>query len=46
MDSTCFNGWFNEFCDIVEKETEALKLKYPEKPKRKSVFKMMKLVKN
>ena len=39
VDSACLNGWFDEFCDIVKKETEALKLKYPKKLNRKSVFK-------
>ena len=39
IDITCLNGWFYEFCDIVKKETEALKVKYPKDLKRKSVFK-------
>ena len=38
LDVVCFKGWFHEFCNLVKKETELLKLKYTKMTKRKSVF--------
>ena len=40
IDSTCLNGWLNEFINIVKRETETLKLRYSFKLQQKSVFRI------